>query len=139
MVHIFAKTKQLCDARSGEILKTLSDPAQADVANRYFPSKLLVMLGVRDLAAKTNASAESNGPQINCVNPGWCKTEPFRHEDEFGSRLALILMGRTGEEGSRTLVHTSSAGNVTHGRYLSECKVKPESHFVRSQAGQQFQ
>ena len=77
MIDIFAKTKQLCDARSGEILKTLSDPAQADMANRYFISKLLVMLGVRDLAAKTSASAEKNGPQIDCVNPGWCKTKLF--------------------------------------------------------------
>lgn len=51
----------------------------------------------------------------------------------------LRLIGRTGEEGSRTLVHASSAGKVTHGRYLSECQIKPESQWVTSEAGQNFQ
>ncbi|CAD6567255.1 MAG: hypothetical protein ASARMPREDX12_000159 [Alectoria sarmentosa] len=141
MIHIFAKTQQLCDAKSGEILRMLSDPAQADMANRYFLSKLLVILGVRDLAAKTNASAEEKwSTVVNCVNPGWCKTELFRHEDlGLGARAMLRLIGRTGEEGSRTLVHASSAGNVTHGRYLSECQIKPESQWVTSEAGQNVQ
>ena len=71
MIHIFAKTKQLCDAKSGDILRTLSEPAQADMANRYFLSKLLVLLGVRDLAAKIDTSTEGKKAQvvINCVNP----------------------------------------------------------------------
>ena len=71
MIHIFAKTKQLCGAKSGDILRTLSDPAQADMANRYFLSKLLVLLGVRDLAAKIDTSAEGKKSRvvINCVNP----------------------------------------------------------------------
>ena len=71
MIHIFAKTKQLCEAKSGDMLRTLSDPAQADMANRYFLSKLLVLLGVRDLAAKIDTSAEGKKARvvINCVNP----------------------------------------------------------------------
>lgn len=28
---------------------------------------------------------------------------------------------------------------MTHGKYLSECQVKPESHFVRGDAGQRVQ
>ena len=71
MIHIFAKTGQLCGAESGDILRTLSDPAQADMANRYFLSKLLVLLGVRDLAAKMDSSTEGEKARvvINCVNP----------------------------------------------------------------------
>lgn len=140
MIHIFAKTKQLCDAKKGEILRTLSDPAQADMANRYFLSKLLMTLGVRDLVENTNTPEEENQVVVNCVNPGWCKTELFRHQDlGFAVRFQLRLIGRTGEEGSRTLVHASSAGKVTHGKYLSECQVKPVSQFVTSEAGQQVQ
>ncbi len=138
-IHIFAKTKQLCSAKRGEILMTLSDPAQADMANRYFLSKLLVLLGVRDLAAKTNVPGENN-VLVNCVNPGWCKTELFRYEDlGFAVRLQLRLIGRTGEEGSRTLVHASSADKVTHGKYLSECQVKAVSQWATSEAGQHVQ
>lgn len=142
MIHIFAKINQLCDAKSEDILKTLSDPAQVDMANRYFLSKLLVLLRVRALAADTNVSIQEKASDVivNCVNPGWCKIELFRHEDRgFIARLQLRLMARTGEEGSRTLVHASSADKATHGKYLSECRVKPESQFVRSEAGQRIQ
>ena len=48
-------------------------------------------------------------------------------------------MGRTGEQGSRTLVHASTAGQATNGKYMSECQVKPESQFVRSEAGRDVQ
>ncbi|KAF6238304.1 hypothetical protein HO173_003584 [Letharia columbiana] len=138
MIHIFAKTKQLCDAKSGDILRTLSDPAQVDMANRYLLSKLLVILGSRDLAAKTTASAKD--VVVSCVDPGWCKTALFRHEDlGIEGRFALRIMGGTGEEGSRTLVHASSADKMPHSKYLSECQVKPESQFVRSEVGQHVQ
>lgn len=140
MMHMFARPKQLCDVKDGEILKTLSDPTQANMVNRYFLSKLLVTLGIRDLAAKTNASVEKNGTIITCVNPGWCKTELFRHQDGgFGERTLLRLMGRTCEEGSRTLVHATSVGKKAHGKYLSESQVKSESAFVRSETGRQVQ
>lgn len=97
-----------------------------------------MVLGSRDLAAKTTASAKDF--VVSCVNPGWYKTELFSHEDlGIERRFALRIMGRTGEEGSRTLVHASSADKLTHGKYLSECQVKPESQFVRSEVGQHVQ
>ena len=49
--------------------------------------------------------------------------------------MGLRLIGRTAEEGSRTLVHAAAAGEESHGKYLSECRVKPESSFVRSEEG----
>jgi hypothetical protein len=33
-------------------------------------------------------------------------------------------LGRTAEEGSRTLLHGALGGQETHGKYLSECEVK---------------
>ena len=49
------------------------------------------------------------------------------------------MIGRTAEAGSRTLVHGVTAGLETHGQYLSECLVKTESSFVRSQGGDRVQ
>ena len=49
--------------------------------------------------------------------------------------MGLRLIGRTAEEGSRTLVHAALADESTHGRYVSECRIKSESRFVRSEAG----
>lgn len=51
----------------------------------------------------------------------------------------LKLMGRTSEEGARTLTSAIAAGDETHGQYLSECQVKPASAFIRSSEGQQVQ
>ena len=73
---------------------------------------------------------------VNCINPGWCKTELFRtHDGGLGGRIGLGLMGRSAEEGSRTLIHGALADATTHGKYVSECRVKPESSFVRSERG----
>lgn len=142
MIHLFARDEQLRGAEKGQIFKALSDPARADMGNRYILSKLILTLGVRDFVARTKLSVIEGGAGvvINDVNPGWCKTELFRHIDTgFAQSLALRVMGRTGEVGARTLTHAASAGRETHGKYLSECQVKDESLFVRSEAGRHIQ
>ena len=53
--------------------------------------------------------------------------------------MALKVIGRSSEEGSRTLVHGAVAGKEAHGQYLSECQVKPASAFVRSKEGENLQ
>lgn len=142
IIHLFAKDQQVRDAKEGEIFKKLSDPAHADMGNRYVLSKMMLTLGVRDLASRTDASLNGSSSRvvINDVNPGWCRTELFRNEDGgFGGRIGLRMIGRNGEVGARTITHAASAGEDTHGKFLSECQVKPESDFVRSEAGQQVQ
>lgn len=142
MIHIFGKTEQLRDAPRGEIFTVLSDPVQADMESRYPLSKLMLTLAHRAFVARVDASTKGGLPRviINDVNPGWCKTELFRNEEpSFASQMALRMMGRTAEAGGRTLTHAASAGRETHGKYLSECQVKPESKFVRSKAGLQIQ
>ena len=48
-------------------------------------------------------------------------------------------MGWTAEKGSRAYVHAIVAGKESHGKYLSECQVKQESQFVRSERGRHIQ
>ena len=69
-----------------------------------------------------------------------CGTELSRYYDKgrfVGAIFAMI--GRTAEAGSRTLVHSVTAGPESHGQYLSECLVKTESSFVRSKEGDRIQ
>ena len=152
MIHLFAKTQQIEECPNGKLFRTLSDPAKADMvdmADRYYLSKLLLMFGVRDLAALHPLPAASSlegrrsaggAVVINDVNPGWCKTELFRNEDlKLVVRFMLRIIGRTGEVGARTLVLASSAGRGSHGKYLSEGVVKPERNFVNSEAGREVQ
>ena len=142
MIHIFAKTEQLVNAKRGQIFKTLSDPARTNMDQRYSLSKLLLTMAHRDLTVRADKSAKGGTSPviINDVNPGWCKTALFRHETPgFGKKISERLMVRTGEQGARTLTHAASAGRQTHGQYVSECRVKPVSHFVQSKAGHQTQ
>ncbi len=46
-----------------------------------------------------------------------------------------LLLARTTEAGSRTLVHAAGAGAETHGQYLSDCEIMMPSPFVLSQEG----
>ena len=136
VVHIFAKEKYISQPQPGYIFKKLNDESTADMADRYNLSKLLLLLCVRQLASKIDREERRSASVIvNFVNPGWCKTDLFRTNDGgIGGRVGLHLIGRTAEEGSRTIVYGIVANKDTHGKYLSECRIKPESTFVRSKA-----
>ena len=142
-VHFWATTAELTKPAQGKIFETLNEKQSANMAGRYFLSKLVVMFCVRELAARTSASAAKNGTPtvvVSNVAPGWCRTDLFRHEEGgVGQRMALKVIGRSSEEGSRTLVHGAVAGKEAHGQYLSECQVKPASAFVRSKEGGNLQ
>jgi hypothetical protein len=65
------------------------------------------------------------------VNPGFCKTDFGRHAGLGPSMQLFVLdkiMGRTAEQGSRTLVHAAYVDEEWHGKYPSECKNK--DHYV---------
>jgi retinol dehydrogenase-12 len=137
-MHIFAKHKQLSEPAAGQIFNSLNDKATADMEGRYYLSKLMEQLAARQLALDLSRSlANGRGSVIcNCVNPGWCKTELFRTNDGgLGGRIGLKMVGRSAESGGRTIVHAVVAGEETHGKYLSECHVKPEGSWVLSDEG----
>jgi retinol dehydrogenase 12 len=142
-VHFWAATAELTTPAQGKIFDTLSDQKSANMAGRYFLSKLIVMHCIRELAARISASSAKHGSPtviVSNVAPGWCRTDLFRHEDGgAGQRMALKVIGRSSEEGSRTLVHGAVAGKEVHGQYVSECQVKPASAFVRSKEGEKLQ
>ena len=142
-VHFWATTAELTTPAQGKIFETLNNKTSADMAGRYFLSKLIVMQCIQELAARVSASSAKNGTPVVVVSniaPGFCRTELFRNEDlGAGPRMALKLIGRSSEEGSRTLVHGVVAGKEAHGQYMSECQVKPASAFVKSKEGEKLQ
>ncbi|KAL2680463.1 hypothetical protein Neosp_008064 [[Neocosmospora] mangrovei] len=67
------------------------------------------------------------GVIINILNPGLCKTELNRNARGFMKYQILMLrlfLGRTPEQGSRTLLHAAVAGTESHGKYVSDCEIK---------------
>ncbi|KAF7505166.1 hypothetical protein GJ744_001232 [Endocarpon pusillum] len=133
-VHYFTKLPEQ-SAPEGKILATLNDKATANMGDRYNVSKLLEVLFTRELAARSPLPSQAGnargkgGVIINYLNPGLCHSELARNAG-LGLKFMKFLLARSTEVGSRTLVHAASAGEETHGQYLSDCKVSRVSPLV---------
>ena len=103
---------------------------RADGSYRYKVSKLLLLYVVRSIATKCPVSEKSN-VVINYLTPGACKSDIFRDDigwlQAFIQKIAISMIARTTEVGSRTLVHAvkPDVGERTHGAFLMDCKVAP--------------
>jgi hypothetical protein len=117
---------------------TLNDTATQDIATRYPESKLLEVFLVRELVA--HLSATEPMVIVNMIDPGLCHSELARNAG-WGLWLLKLLLARTTEVGSRTLLHGASSGKETHGQYLDDAQVADDhiSAFVKSEDGQKAQ
>lgn len=140
MMHIFGPPESMAPPPEGKGIDTfdvLSNPKTANMGPRYSLSKTLIHAVASQFAAVAQRQGQQEQVIVNWVNPGWCASELDRHKKAppLIQRIAFAIMGRTAEQGSQTLVHGIMAGNQTHGCYLSECRAKPESDFLRSKDG----
>lgn len=103
--------------------------------DRYNTSKLLPIWIVRELAARM----PSNDPVIiNALNPGFCRTDLFRHAPfplQYIVKLGLRFLGRTSEMGSRTLMAAAAAERESHGGYMDSCVLREPSKLVTGSEG----
>lgn len=121
------------------IFETLRGPF--DMGSRYGDTKLLQVLLARELAGELTASTKPR-VTLNTVNPGLCRTNLFQNASWLQSlfiNLGFALLARTSEMGSRTLLAAATAPEETHGKYMSDCQVHPESRLVRSEDGARVQ
>ncbi|KAK1752609.1 hypothetical protein QBC47DRAFT_463160 [Echria macrotheca] len=91
---------------------------------KYPLSKLIETWAVRELASL--APVSKTDVIINIVCPGICVTDLDRSAPpEFRKHLAELRakVGRTAEDGSRTLIHGVAAGDDTHGLLLHSCEI----------------
>jgi retinol dehydrogenase 12 len=109
--------------------------------DKYNTSKLLEILTIRELAPAMTASGK---PKVilNTLTPGFCHSELMRHAVFPLNLLGWVgkrLIGRSTEMGSRTLVAAASAGEESHGKYMTDCLVREPSKWVRSEKGKEAQ
>ncbi|TVY33409.1 Short chain dehydrogenase, partial [Lachnellula subtilissima] len=133
---------QFPEWKAPNTLDKLNDEKTSNMPDRYPVSKLLQIFATREIAAKI--ADEKPKVVLNVISPGLTKTALTR--DATGmTRVAMaiskFLMGRTSEEGSRTLVHAATAGPESHGLYFVNCDLKkgPLSNFVTSAEGDEAQ
>lgn len=60
-------------------------------------------------------------------------------ESGWGVHILKLLLARTTEYGSRTLVNAAAQGPESHGAYLHDCAIDEPSAFVRSDEGKKSQ
>lgn len=87
---------------------------------RYNVSKLLEVFYTRELAAHTKANNKAD-VIINFLNPGLCHSELAR-DAGWTLYIMKLLLARSTECGSRTLVNAVEAGHESHGQYMSDCE-----------------
>ncbi|PSR99154.1 hypothetical protein BD289DRAFT_479726 [Coniella lustricola] len=133
--HMFARFDERKQPSIFEALKGKENMNE----DRYNTSKLLSICIVREMAARMSPA---DPVIVNCLNPGFCRTELFRHNTfplNYIVRCTLRLLGRTSEMGSRTLVMAAAAGRESHGQYMDSCVVREPSKLVTGKAEPQLQ
>lgn len=105
--------------------------------DRYNVSKLLEVLAIRQIAREHPGSL--GNVTLNFVNPGWCHSELMREVTNPIVKLLKLIMCRTTEVGSRTLVDAGLKGEESHGKYLSDCTIKPCAPLVEGPKGPELE
>ncbi|KAF9050575.1 short-chain dehydrogenase [Panaeolus papilionaceus] len=121
-IHIFGKGENI---------------TKEDIKNRYFDTKLLNVLFVRGL----NQRLRDQSIIVNSVNPGFCVSSLRRElsgiQRFVADWLAVKLLARTAEEGSRQLVWAALGSpedtESLRGAYISSMKVCESSDFAISE------
>lgn len=128
-VHAWTKFEE---RKSESIFDTLDETAEKNMSERYPTSKLLVVLSIRALAPKL----QGTGIILNNLNPGLCHSELGR-DGGWQLWLLKLVLARSTEVGSRTLVAGAAAGEESHGTYMTDGHVAQDalSDFVRSPEG----
>ncbi|KAI0426547.1 putative short-chain dehydrogenase/reductase family protein [Xylaria sp. FL1042] len=123
---------------SSGILQELAAEDKADMKQRYVLSKLLELFAFRELSEAIKQSSKPGNIVVSMVNPGSVLTGLDREGRGIRALIWSVYIravGRTAEEGSRTIVHAARGGQETHGQYLDDCKVGRTSDFVNSKEG----
>jgi NAD(P)-dependent dehydrogenase (short-subunit alcohol dehydrogenase family) len=122
-------------APESQLFATINDKETAlqHWSKQYPLSKMLEVFAVRAIGEKY--PAEGFPVTINCLNPGLCHTELARDSPTWGFWFFKLIVARTAEVGSRTLVDAGSQGVDTHGEYLSDCRIAVPAALITSPEG----
>lgn len=133
----------LAERHEDSILDALNKDDPKYMGERYNTSKILEVFTVRSLAEEIRSGPHASEPLIiNTVSPGLCHSSLSRNMNGvigYVFYVIKLLLARTTEIGGGTLVAAASAGEESHGQYMSECVVTEPSAFVRSEEGKKTQ
>jgi retinol dehydrogenase-12 len=131
------------DISAPDIYERLNDERFFDGNERYFTSKLLEVLFVRELVSRIDSGKASSAQvTINMVNPGLCVSTLDRNASA-GMQVVLFLLrlalARSTEVGGRTLVHGASAEQESHGEFMDDGHISPVESWIYGDVGRRAQ
>lgn len=132
------KEKDLAAEEHTSVLKQLNQPRNFDKIDRYYTSKLLLMMFFREFCERVHQSG--NEVVVNIVTPGLCYgSELHRSVNGVGGGIFKVvkrLVGRSSQVGARTLVHGAvMAGKESHGKYLMDQRIAPYADYMETEKG----
>lgn len=120
----------LPERKAPNVLNAMNDEAaweksnKANSAERYSASKLLGMYGAFEVAKAVPMVEGKPAVIVDVIAPGFCKSELLSREAAPWILTAIqSMVGRTIEEGARTVVDGASRGVEAHGQYFDHQKI----------------
>jgi len=111
-------TEEQLPPRGETLIHRLNDPKRWDIRATYFQVKLASWFAMRAIAER--CTAEEMGIVVNATCSGLCKTNMPRTLPLVGRvfmAAQYALVGRTAEQGARTLVGATALGPESHGKF----------------------
>ncbi|KAF1963003.1 NAD(P)-binding protein [Byssothecium circinans] len=128
----------------GSLLDALNDEKITNISDRYRASKLLLLYAMRETAARSPVTPDSN-VILDVMAPGLCHSNLFREELPWpiamAQRIMLRLFARSTATGGGLLVDAirPDLPLEAHGAFLVDGKVADNGPSVDSEKGQALQ
>ena len=135
------KEKNIAAKEHTSVLEQLNKKNNFDRVDRYYTSKLLLLLFFREFCDRVDGTG--NEVVVNIVTPGFCYgSELHRSLDGMlGTIFGAVkrILGRSSPTGARTLVHAAvAAGKGSHGKYLMDQRIAPFPDYAETQKGKEM-
>ncbi|KAI1416853.1 hypothetical protein F5Y13DRAFT_204233 [Hypoxylon sp. FL1857] len=136
--HLEVEAGDIPEAQS--LLQLIHNPDEFEPTVNYYLVKLVGWFAMRGVAKLCDGLGDCRGTRIivNASCPGLCKTNMMRHApltQRIIMGIAYFIMGRTAEQGSRTLVSATALGPESHGRFWTDDNYPARSELLASNRG----
>ncbi|KAI0120159.1 NAD(P)-binding protein [Nemania sp. FL0031] len=119
------------------LVQRCNDESKWDSIEQYYLVKLATWYAVQEVAEKCKGS----NIIVNATCPGLCKTNMIKDLPLVFRMLMAVryfFLGRSAEQGSRTLVSATTLGTDSHGKFWNNDRYHEMSSFLGSEKSQEL-
>ncbi|KAI0160717.1 NAD(P)-binding protein [Xylariaceae sp. FL1272] len=136
-IAIFEIPDKMLELGGQTLIQRCNDESKWDSIAQYYLSKLATWYAMKGVAEKCKGS----NVIVNATCPGLCKTNMIR-DLPLAYRMFMavryFILGRSAEQGSRSLVSATVLGAESHGKFWNNDKYHEMSSFLSSEKSQEL-